>query len=86
MHFRCGRCPNEFCSGCGQSFKKAEVIGGQTITSESDGRGDIVVTSQYNSSSLQNGIIIVFASNLSYGGTPPMRARAYTHTHTLMDC
>ena len=26
MHFKCTRCPNEFCSGCGGSFKKAQVI------------------------------------------------------------
>ena len=25
MHFKCFRCPNEFCSGCGASFKKAQV-------------------------------------------------------------
>lgn len=25
MHFKCTRCPNEFCSGCGGSFKKAQV-------------------------------------------------------------
>ena len=31
MHFKCTRCPNEFCSGCGGSFKKAEV--GHTASS-----------------------------------------------------
>ena len=25
MHFRCTRCPNEFCSGCGESFKNGQV-------------------------------------------------------------
>ena len=25
IHFKCTRCPNEFCSGCGESFKDAKV-------------------------------------------------------------
>ena len=25
MHFKCTRCPNEFCSGCGGSFKQGQV-------------------------------------------------------------
>ncbi len=25
MHFRCTRCPNEFCSGCSKSFKNGKV-------------------------------------------------------------
>lgn len=25
MHFKCTQCPNEFCSGCGQSFRKGMV-------------------------------------------------------------
>ena len=30
MHFKCTRCPNEFCSGCGGSFKKAQVAHAST--------------------------------------------------------
>ena len=26
MHFKCTRCPNEFCSGCGESLKKGKVL------------------------------------------------------------
>jgi len=26
MHFRCTQCPNEFCSGCGGSFKNGKVL------------------------------------------------------------
>ncbi len=25
MHFKCIKCPNEFCSGCGQSIKRGQV-------------------------------------------------------------
>ena len=26
MHFRCTQCPAEFCSGCNNLFRKAEVM------------------------------------------------------------
>ena len=25
MHFKCTKCPNEFCSGCGESIKRGKV-------------------------------------------------------------